>query len=52
MTHVFLHFVFHSQKKDENRSQGKGRRVGLGGKICSIPCRASCFASVYLEETV
>ena len=25
---------------------------GGGGKISSIPCRASCFASVYLEETV
>ena len=24
----------------------------LGAKICSISCRASCSASVYLEETV
>ena len=32
--------------------QGKGRHVGLGGKISSNPCRAGCFASVYLEETV
>ena len=30
----------------------QGRRVGLGGKICSIPCRASCFVSVYMEEMV
>ena len=22
------------------------------GRVCSIPCRASCFALVYLEETV
>ena len=21
-----------------------------GGKVCSIPCRAGCFAWVYLEE--
>ena len=24
----------------------------LGGRICSIPCRASCFTAVYLEEMV
>ena len=41
-----------TKKKDENRRQGKGRRVCLGGRIYSIPCRASCFALVYLEETV
>ena len=35
-------------KEDGNRRQGKGRRVGAGGKICSIPRRASCFALVYL----
>ena len=32
--------------------QGKGCRVCLGGTICSIPCHASWFASVYLEGTV
>ena len=36
------------QKKDKIRRQGKGHRVCLGGKICSIPCRAGCFASVDL----
>ena len=39
-----------AQKKDGYRSQGKGRRVSLGGKICSISCCAIYFASVYLEE--
>ena len=38
--------------KDGDRRQCKGRRVCLGGKICSISCRTSCFASVDLEETV
>ena len=37
---------------DGERSKGKDRRVYLGGKICSILCRASCFALVDLEETV
>ena len=36
--------------KDGERSQGEGRRVCLGGRIYSIPCRASYFALVYLEE--
>ena len=40
------------QKKDGHRRQGKGRRVCLWGKICSIPCRASCFVLVVLKETV
>ena len=42
------------QKEDGNRRQGKGHRVavGLWGKMCSVPCHASCFASFYLEETV
>ena len=35
---------------DKIKRQGKGRRVYLGGKICPIPCRASCFASVDLEK--
>ena len=30
--------------------EGKGRRICLGGRICSIPCQASSFASVDLEE--
>ena len=37
------------QKKDGDISKGKGRRW-LGGKIYSIPCRASCFATVDLKE--
>ena len=37
------------QKKDGDISKGKGRRW-LGAKIYSIPCRASCFASVDLKE--
>ena len=41
-----------SLQKDGARSKGKGRRVCLGGRICSISCRASCFASVDLEEKV
>ena len=40
------------KKKNRIRRQGKGRRVYLGAKICSISCSARCFASVYLEETV
>ena len=39
-------------EKDGIRRQGKGRRVWLGGKICLIPCRANCFALVYLKEKV
>ena len=39
-------------KKDLNRSQGRGRRVCLGGRFYTIPCRASYFASVGLKETV
>ena len=31
--------------------QRSSRLIG-GGEICSISCRASSFASVYLEETV
>ena len=37
---------------DGIRRQGKGRCVCLGGRICSIPCRAGCFALVYLKEKV
>ena len=39
-----------SQKKDRIRRQGKGRRVCLGERSCSIPCRARCLASVYLKK--
>ena len=35
---------------DEIRRQGKGRRVCLGDRMCSIPYRVSCFASVDLKE--
>ena len=45
-------FWFHNSDSDGDRSQGKGRRVCLGGKICSISCRSSCFAAINLEETV
>ena len=41
---------FVTQKKDLCRSKGKGRRVCLGGTLYSIPCRASYFASVDLDE--
>ena len=41
------------KKEEGDRSKGKGRRIScLGGQIRSIPCRANCFASVDLEETV
>ena len=45
-------YTIYSQKKDGNRRQGKGRRVCLGEIFFSIPCRASCFASVSQEDTV
>ena len=32
------------------RSKGKGRRVCLGAIFCLVLCRASCFASVGLED--
>ena len=38
------------RRGDGIRRQGKSRRVGLGGRMCSIPFRASCFASVDLKE--
>ena len=38
------------RRGDGIRRQGKSRRVGLGGRKCSIPFRASCFASVDLKE--
>ena len=41
-----------AQKKDGDRGKGKGRRVCLGGRIYSIPCRPSCFTLVDLEEKV
>ena len=39
-----------SQKKDKDRSKGKGRRLCLGERIYSISCRASYFAKDGLEE--
>ena len=41
-----------SMKKDGERRKGKGRRVFLGGRIYSFPCRASCLAFVDWEEKV
>ena len=38
------------EKRIELEDKAKGRRLCLGGKICSISCRASCFASVDLEK--
>ena len=58
---MLSHSTFHSppynrskekKKKDGERSKGKGRRVCLGDRIYSVPCRASCFALVDLEEKV
>ena len=34
-----------SYKKDKDKRNGKGRRVCLGERMYSIPCRARCFAS-------
>ena len=31
--------------------KGKGRRVCLGSRLCSILCPVSCFASIGLEKT-
>ena len=47
-----LRTVLYPYKKDGERSKGKGHRVSLGGRMYSIPCRASCFAAVDLEEKV
>ena len=43
---------FEAETKDGERSKDKGRRVCFGDKIYSIPCRARCFTSVDLAETV
>ena len=32
------------------QKKSKGRRCMVGVIICSIPCRASCFAMVWFEE--
>ena len=50
--HMSTHCTLPQKKKDGDRSKGKGRRVCLGGRIYLIPCRASCCASVDLEEKV
>ena len=48
---TYIYFFYPvPQQKDGDSS--KGRRVCLGGRICLIPCRASCFALVYLKEKV
>ena len=57
-THVsqdfLVRFLLHSLtlvlEEGFNRSQGKGRHVCLGGIFYSIPCCASYYASVHLEE--
>ena len=49
---IFAVITRQPNKKDGDRSKGKGRRVCLGGRIYSIPCRASCFDSVDFEEKV
>ena len=51
-THIYHESHLLYLKMESIRRQGKGRRVDLGGKICLIPCRASCFVSVDLRETV
>ena len=40
----------HPYKKDKDRRKCKGRRCSFGGRIDSVPCRASYFASVDFEE--
>ena len=40
-----------TEKKDGDRSKGKGHCVCFGDNIYSIPCHASYFASVDLKET-
>ena len=49
---VISHIQRNLVKKDGERSKGNGSRVCLAGKMCSIFCRVSCFASVDLEEIV
>ena len=36
----------------ETEAKAKSSRLFFWGKICCIPCRASCFTSVDLEEKV
>ena len=38
------------QKKDVYRSEGKGRRCFMGDRIASIPCHASYFGLIRIEE--
>ena len=45
-------YIQKKKKKDGEKSYGKSRRSCLVGRFCLIPCRASCFALVDLEETV
>ena len=40
----------HPYKKDKDRRKCKGRRCSFGGRIYSVPCCASYFASVDFEE--
>ena len=48
--YMYLIQTKQSQKKDKYRRKCKGHHFCLGGRICSIPCRASCFAQADFEE--
>ena len=41
---VLFDCAYKSQKKDKDRSKGKGRHFCLGGRRYSNPCHANCFA--------
>ena len=44
-------FILYTEEGLKQKARQRSSRL-FGGRICSIPCRASGFASVYLEETV
>ena len=61
MTETMLNVVIQTRKysrqyspykKDGIRRQGKGYCVCLVGRFCSISCRTSSLALVYLKEKV
>ena len=49
ITKYFPHYI-KASKKDREEKKGKGRLVCVGGRICSIPCRARRFAPVDLKK--